>query len=116
MAARKTEINLSRQHRLILTVDSCIHLVELREIAQGSTLTERIETVTSWTAFERIETTDQHAFFFEQRWTTILPRRAFLDDAAFRQFVDLARLLHQAAIHSHTSPLKWRREDERITI
>jgi hypothetical protein len=115
MAARKTEINLSRHHSLLLTVDSCIHLVELDEIDQSSTLTERIETATSWTAFERIEMTDQHAFLFERRWTIILPRRGFLNDAAFRQFIDLARRLHQAAIHGYAPSFQWRQTDERIT-
>lgn len=115
MAARKTEINLSRQHRLLLTVDSCIHLVELHEIDQGSTLTERTEIVTSWTAIERIEATDQHAFLIRGHWVTTLPRRAFSDDAAFQQFVDLAHQLHQAAIHSPTPPLQWKQVDERIT-
>jgi hypothetical protein len=115
MAARKTEINLSRHHRVLLTVDSCIHLVDLHEIDQGSTLTERTEIVTSWAAFERIERTDQHAFLFERQGVTTLPRRAFSADAAFREFVDLARHLHQAAIHNPTPPLQWKRVDERIT-
>lgn len=115
MAARKTEINLSRHHRLLLTVDSCIHLAELQEIDQGSTVTERTEIVTSWTAIERIEMSDQHAFLFQRRWVTTLPRRAFVEDAAFRQFVDLAHQLHQAAIHRPTPPLQWRQADERIT-
>lgn len=115
MAARKTEINLNRHHRLQLTVENCVHLVDLHEVDQGSTLTERVETVTSWTAFERIETTDQHAFLCHRNWTTILPRCAFPDDAAFRQFVDLARRLHEAAIHGHSPSLQWRQPDERIT-
>lgn len=115
MAARKTEINLSRQHRLLLTVDSCIHLVDLHEIDEGSTLTERTEIVTSWTAFERIEMTDQHVFLFGGHAVTILPRRAFPDGAAFREFIDLARQLHQAAIHSPMPPLSWGLADERIT-
>ena len=115
MAARKTEINLSRQHCLLFTVDSCIHRVDLQEIDHGSTLTERTEIVTSWTAFERIEMTDQHAFLIRGRWVTTLPRHAFSDETAFREFVDLAHQLHQAAIHSPTPPLQWERVDERIT-
>ena len=99
MAVRKMDIHLGRFHRLLLTADSCIHRVELHEIEPGSTLTERTETISSWTAFERIEVTDQHAFLFERRnCTTILPRHAFSDDASFRQFVELARRLHQTAI------------------
>jgi hypothetical protein len=115
MAARRTEINLNRHHRLRLTMDSCIHLVELHETDQDSTLTERMETVTSWTALDRIEMTDQHAFLFERHWTIILPRRAFLNDAEFREFVELALRLRQTAIHGYTHLLQWKQADERIT-
>jgi hypothetical protein len=115
MAARKTEINLSRHHRLRLTMDSCIHLVELHETDQDSMLTERTETVTSWTALDRIEMTDQHAFLFERHWAIILPRRAFLNDSDFQEFVDLAVRLRHAAIHGYAQPFQLRQAEERIT-
>jgi hypothetical protein len=115
MAAQKWYINLGRFHRLLLTADSCIHLTELQEVESGSRMTERTETVTTWAAFERIEVTEHHAFLIERRnSTTILPRSAFRDEAAFQQFMDLARRLHDDAMRGNAPPMDREQRDERI--
>jgi hypothetical protein len=115
MAARKTEININRFHRLLLTRNGCIHLMELQVIEPGRRMTERTEIVTSWTTFERIEETEHHAFLIEQYdFVAILPCGAFPDKAAFRQFVNLARRLHFDAVDSKVSRADGERIDERI--
>jgi len=117
MAAQKTYLNLGRVHRLFLTPDSCIHLEELQENESGSRMIERRETITSWSAFDRIEITEHHVFLIERRnFTAILPRNAFPDEASFQQFVNLACRLHQDALQSRIIPAHEERRDERIML
>jgi hypothetical protein len=57
-----------------------------------------VETAWRWTEFERIALTQDHAFFFiSPREAYILPRRAFVNEDAYREFVHAARRYHEAA-------------------
>jgi hypothetical protein len=58
-----------------------------------------------WTAIQRIEVTDQHAFFFTGPQTAyVLPRRAFSDAESFHQFLGKARSFFEAAKVPTESP------------
>jgi hypothetical protein len=61
---------------------------------------DAIDSTVGWTAILKIAATKEHAFFYESATQAIVvPRRAFANDAEFREFVATARGYHDAARH-----------------
>ena len=64
-------------------------------------ITDMGESTTRWDAIEWIASTDQYLFMMVRgSGPHIVPRRAFADDAPFKQFIDTAKAYYQAAIKS----------------
>lgn len=67
------------------------------DIFQDST--EIGEFKTRWSAIKRIESTDQYLFIILQdSGPYIVPRKAFINDSSFKQFIDQATIYHQTTI------------------
>ncbi|MFC1928097.1 YcxB family protein [Chloroflexota bacterium] len=59
------------------------------------------ESITRWNAVEWIESTDQYLFVMVRgSGPHIVPRRAFANEEAFRQFVDTAKAYRQTVVRS----------------
>jgi hypothetical protein len=62
-------------------------------------ITDMGESTTRWNAIEYVASTNQHIFMQVRASSPyIVPRRAFADGAAFRQFVEAAKACHQAVM------------------
>jgi hypothetical protein len=78
---------LTGKHKLSITPDAVTDIADMGE------------STTRWNAIEWVASTDEYLFMLVRASSPyIVPRRAFADDAAFRQFVEEAKAYHQAAM------------------
>lgn len=79
--------------------DNLIGRHEISITPRGLTDTADVgQSAARWSAVEYVAFTDQHLFVLVRgAGLHIVPRRAFVDEAAFRQFAETARAFHRAA-------------------
>jgi hypothetical protein len=84
---------LTGKHKVSITADSVTDITDMGE------------STTRWQAVEWIVSTDQHLFMAVRgSGPYIVPRRAFNDDASFRQFVDTAKGYQKAMLGTSNHP------------
>jgi hypothetical protein len=75
------------KHKLSITPDAVTDITDMGE------------SMTRWNARGYVKSTDRYLFMLDRASSPyIVPKRTFLDEAAFKQFVEVAKSYHQVAI------------------
>jgi hypothetical protein len=106
-----------QRHRVVLTPEGFTETVEFHETGIAVEITEHRKTRVWWAAVVSVDATAEYAFFnVKDKGYLVLPRTAFVDEASFRVFVDMARSYREAARAIPTPRLELPApQDTRIT-
>lgn len=113
---RQCQMGIKPAHqncRVVLTTEGFTETLESRTASAAVELTESKRTKVDWLTVSSIELTDKYAFFtvenadvsFTKQGFLILPRLAFVNEASFREFVNMARSYRDAAHRTATASL-----------
>ncbi|MBN1367809.1 MAG: YcxB family protein [Dehalococcoidales bacterium] len=87
-----------KEHDKIPNEEICRHKILLSETGIYATI-EYGESTTKWLAITEIIQTEKYLYFFLKPGKAhIVPKRAFIDEVAFNQFAQTARMYHTKAL------------------